>query len=152
MASSVGIECCLISALLKHDRDGEHIDEVRVRCCATSPDCVSLKVAALHAAPQIKLELPASITQILVTDARPEGAEGSGNLRAYARDLSGAQAARFAPLHASPISWPCRGSANIQTEVSMHPMAWHGATCARLLDSCSPLLACFAEHCRACAR
>jgi hypothetical protein len=81
--------------------------------------------------PQIKLKVPCSVVQLLVTDtrdaaAKPAGAPGAAAapppqppsiLQAFARDLGSSTAARFAPLATAPVSCAAGAHHTVATEV-----------------------------------
>lgn len=80
----------------------------------------------LHAPPprpchtQIKLELPACVTQLHVTSLPPAGGSGAAgpcSVRAFARDLNTVHAARFAPLTTTSLACEAGKSAVCATEV-----------------------------------
>ncbi len=74
--------------------------------------------ACLSLAPQIQLMVPCTITEIHVSDSRPEEkGQSSSVLQAYARDESCAQAARFAPLLTAPLACAAGATQKISTEV-----------------------------------
>ncbi|KAF5835376.1 hypothetical protein DUNSADRAFT_7503 [Dunaliella salina] len=82
MAQSVGVEVVVSSVTLAHP--GKEVDQVD----------------------EVKLELPASVTQLLVTSTKLEASSAAGgpcSLRVFARDLNSLQAARFAPLVANSL-------------------------------------------------
>jgi hypothetical protein len=87
------------------------------RCVALACHCTLMQ----QTLPQVKLELPACVTQLLVTCAKPEpgtATAGPCSLRAFARDLNSMQAARFAPLVASSLACEPGKAVACPTEVS----------------------------------
>ncbi|KAL6748179.1 hypothetical protein V8C86DRAFT_1188960 [Haematococcus lacustris] len=93
ISSSVGYEVVLFSSRLTHEKDGDHVDE-------------------------IKLDVPCTVTQLQIVDARqPSDSAPCVLIRVFARDSGSAHAARFAPLVASEISCAAGRTVTCPTEI-----------------------------------
>ncbi|GFH15570.1 hypothetical protein HaLaN_11818 [Haematococcus lacustris] len=144
ISSSVGYEVVLFPSRLTHEKDGDHVDEVgvggRSQHRKSIPNDTATHYMLLPTSVQIKLDVPCTVTQLQIVDARqPSDSAPCVLLRVFARDSGSAHAARFAPLVASEIS--CAAGRTVTCPTESVILALHDSAallcCSRAAHSAS---------------